>query len=183
MLACNQIGRNLSVAISRYFYNKNTQEHAVLKEQNRISRELHDSLAQQLSAVANKLEFIERQIVSEESLNLILPEIKQLKDLVELTNNDVRESISGLRLLKPDDNYSFAEVIEKYLTVFKKTCPDIEIDIDIAQHNLIIPFNIQIQLFRIIQEGLTNIRKHSKATKVSVSLKFYNNSLGHRNCG
>jgi signal transduction histidine kinase len=177
ILAFNQIGQNLSVAINKYFYNVNAKEHAILKEHNHISRELHDSLAQQLSAVSNKLEFIERHITGKQDPTGILPELQHLKELVDLTNVDVRETITGLRILKQEDNIPFPEIIKKYLLFFQKTCPELEIEVNIEEKLQEIPFKVQIQLFRIIQEGFANIRKHSQATKADISLVMLGNQM------
>ena len=177
VLACNQIGLNLSVAINKHFYNANAREHAILKEHNHISRELHDSLAQQLSAISHKLEFIERQILGQQSVEQVLPELRHLRELIDLTNVDVRETITGLRLIKQEEDAPFSEIIKKYLLFFQKTCEDLEIEVDIEESLQNIPFKVQIQLFRIIQEIFANIRKHSRATKAKISIKLQDNKI------
>ncbi|MDD3654398.1 MAG: GAF domain-containing sensor histidine kinase [Desulfotomaculaceae bacterium] len=176
-VSLTQIGNNLSVAMRKYFYNKDLQDYAVAKEYSRISCELHDSLAQQLSAIANKLEFIERQNNNGRVPSPVVEEIQECKDLVYLTIHDVRDAILGLRLLKPEEDDSFTDMVSKYLHSFAHRCPDIELITEIDQLGCQIPANIQIQLFRIIQESLTNIRKHSKARSASVSIKQYSNQV------
>ncbi len=177
IISLTQIGNNLLVAMRKYLYIKESQDHAIAKEYSRISRELHDSLAQQLSAIANKLEFIQRQNANEEVPYSVLDEIQECKDLVYLTNNDIHDTILGLRLLKTEEDDSFTDIVNKYLQSFMSSYPDIELNIEINQLNCQMPMNTQIQLFRIIQESLTNIRKHSKARSASISITQQNNQL------
>jgi len=178
LITLTQISNNLSVAMSRYLYNKKAQDHAVVKEYSRISREMHDSLAQQVSAISNKLEFIKRLNTEEQIIPApVLAEIQECQELVKLTIHCVRDSILDLRLLTTEEGNSFNDIVSKYLNSFAHNHPDIKFDIEIGSLECHVPMNIQIQLFRIIQESLTNTQKHSKASCASISITQEQNHL------
>jgi signal transduction histidine kinase len=169
-LSCRQIGQSLALAINKYFYNLSEREHAILTEYNRLSWELHDSLAQQLLAISNQLEYIRRKMVCDENCLPIMSDITDLQDLLNQTNGEVRESINSLRVLKSGQESSFSEVLDRYLQVFQKNNTDFKMDIHMTFDEKDIPIRVQTQLFRIIQESLMNVRKHSSATYVALSL-------------
>lgn len=169
-----RISWHLSLAISKYFFIKQSKSMAILEEQNRISRELHDSLAQQLLAMLHHIEYIHR-ICKDDTNKHIIPHIQSLMSIIEMTYTDVREAIFGLRVTKLNDGTSFEDAIKKCITRFQneadiKTVTKIKFKQQLA-------FFTQIQLLRIIQEALTNIRKHSKADLVKIDVSLVGNSL------
>jgi len=120
------------------------------------------------------IEYIHR-ICKVGSNEQLLPHIQSLMSIIEMTYTDVREAIFGLRLTKINDESSFEDAIKKCIARFQN-----EANIEtIAKINLKfqLPFFTKIQLLRIIQEALTNIRKHSKATEVKVDISSDGNSL------
>lgn len=169
-----RISWHLSMALSKYFFIKQSKSMAILEEQNRISRELHDSLAQQLLAMLHHIEYIHR-ICKNEANEHMLPHIQSLMSIIEMTYTDVRESIFGLRISKSSDETSFEDAIKKCIKRFRN---EVEVE-TIAEINFKkqLPFFTQIQLLRIIQEALTNIRKHSHAGLVKVNVVLEGNSL------
>lgn len=169
-----RIAWHLSLAISKYFFLKQSKSIAILEEQNRISRELHDSLAQQLLAMLHHIEYIHRTCKNELNDHQ-LSHIQSLMSIIEMTYTDVREAIFGLRVTKMNDETSFEDAIRKYISRFQ-TEADIELITDISI-KLQLPFFTKIQLLRIIQEALTNIRKHSKADKAKIDISSTGNSL------
>lgn len=169
-----RISWHLSLAISKYIFLQQSKSIAILEEQNRISRELHDSLAQQLLAMLHHIEYIHRLCKNEANEHL-LPHIQSLLSIIEMTYTDVREAIFGLRITKMNEETSFEDALKKCLARFQHET-NIEMVTNI-NFKLQLPFFTKIQLLRIIQEALTNIRKHSKATKVRIDILSVGNSL------
>ncbi len=169
-----RISFHLSLALSKYFFIKQSKSLAILEEQNRISRELHDSLAQQLLAMLHHIEYIHRISKGDENKH-ILPHIQSLMSIIEMTYTDVREAIFGLRVTKMNDETSFEEAIKKCISRFHDGA-DIKTitKINFKQQ---LPFFMQVQLLRIIQEALTNIRKHSSADLVKINVTMTGDSL------
>ena len=80
---------------------------------------------------------------------------------------DVREGIVGLRTL-PDANQGVAEALRNYLDQWKaQTGISTEL---LVEGDVRVRPSAELQLVRIVQEALTNVRKHAKASRASVSL-------------
>ncbi len=128
-----------------------------------ISRELHDDLGQALTAVKIDLGIIKQKIQDE---NLIL-RMNKVTALVSDTIKTVQRITAQLR---PDiiDDLGFVPAIEWYAKEFSertgiKVFLDLDLDISISP-------DTSLTLFRIVQESLTNIARHSNATKAEISI-------------
>ncbi|WP_234971556.1 MULTISPECIES: sensor histidine kinase [Gemella] len=137
------------------------------KERAMLSRELHDEVSQSLASLLFLLSNLiekEKDETKKERLNLIKNEIEQ-----SLTN--IRNIAVNLRPASLEE-HGLKETILKYIEDYKELYNlDVSFDtnyIDLKNSNF------DITIYRIIQETLTNIRKHSQATKVDI--KFYINS-------
>jgi signal transduction histidine kinase len=169
-----RINWHLSIAIGKYFFIKQAKSMTILEEQSRISRELHDSLSQQLLAMLNSTEYILRTCKIEADNNLI-QHMNALSSLIEMTYADVREAIFGLRITNIHDETTFGDAVKKCINHFQSSS-GFSIDANICFKQQL-PYFIQIQLLRIIQEALANIRKHSKADLINLDLSQTDNSL------
>ncbi len=132
-------------------------------ERKSIARELHDDLGQALTAVKIDLGIIKRS-VSEENL---LIKIDKLSALVGDTIKSVQRLTSQLR---PEiiDDLGLEAAIEWYTKEFG-TRNNIDVLLDIDSGISVSPDD-SITLFRIMQESLTNIARHSGASQVKISL-------------
>lgn len=129
-----------------------------------ISRELHDDLGQALTAVKIDLGIIKQKISGNEE---VVSKINKLSALVGDTIKTVQRLTSELR---PDiiDDLGLEAAIEWYANEFAQRT-GIEIVLTIDQGITILPGE-SLTIFRITQESLTNIARHSKATKVDIEL-------------
>ncbi len=140
---------------------KEVESLATELERTRIAQEIHDSLGHTLTSLNIQLEvsrkFFERdQKRAYEALDLA-------KQLAGQSLTDVRTAIQSIR--QPD--FDLKESINS-LTKQMQANQQLEILLDISTEN--IPKAIGYQLFRIVQECLTNVMKHAEATQVKVSL-------------
>ena len=137
------------------------------EERTRISRELHDELGQALSILQMDLSWLENRLPGGKEW---LEKITSMSELLENTMQTVQE-IS--RELRPSllDNLGLLAAIEWQTQEFQKRsgirCEINEISEEIEPNP-----EISTTLFRILQEALTNIVRHSKAKCVEVSLKI-----------
>lgn len=128
-----------------------------------ISRELHDDLGQALTAVKIDLGII-RQSISDNDAGLRLNKVAAL---VGETIKTVQRLTSQLR---PEiiDDLGLGPAIEWYTNEFAQRI-GVEVFLDIDPVITISP-NISLIIFRIMQESLTNIARHSRATRVDIAL-------------
>ncbi len=137
-------------------------------ERDRIARELHDSLAQVLGVIHLQLRALETR-AKDEATSGMADQLGEIANTADEAYRDVREAILGLReTVREDDGLegSLGEYLRKYSRqtgiATKLTC---EGD---TRHAL--PPRAEVQLLRVVQEALTNIRKHSRATHVEVTI-------------
>jgi two-component system sensor histidine kinase UhpB len=135
------------------------------EERRRIARELHDELGQRLTAL--KLEMIACQ---RDHLNLGVDERAQLMlDMLDETVASTRRIAMDLRPLMLDD-LGLTEAIDWLVTEFNRRT-GIEVDARLDEDVRDLPAHLSTTLYRIVQEALTNITRHARATRVSISLK------------
>jgi signal transduction histidine kinase len=156
-----------AIAIDNAYLHQRVASLAVAQERLRIAHEMHDGIAQVLGYVNTKVqaanEYIRRGKTEEATVQL-----HELAVAAREAYGDVREAIVDLRTL-PEPRRSFAEVLEEYLLRWgEQTGIDTQLTIE---SGLLLPASAELQLVRIIQESLTNVRKHSKATTARIDIR------------
>jgi PAS domain S-box-containing protein len=138
------------------------------EERARIARELHDELGQLITALHIELDWLKKKTGSSNKDSS--PLFENAIGLVEKSANELRTICKGLRPPLLDD-LGLEPAIKLLVTEFEEQS-DIETNLNIKLPEAIMPLNENIALciYRILQESLTNIRKHSKALSVSISL-------------
>ena len=139
---------------------------AVAQERLRIAHEMHDGIAQVLGYVNTKVQAANAYLSRGKS-EQAAAQLSELAAAAREAYTDVRESIVGLRSL-PTGSESLAQVLQEYLERWKQQSGlSTQMQID---HNLGLPVAVELQLIRIVQEALANVRKHAKATTVSIDI-------------
>ncbi|GAB2490265.1 hypothetical protein GCM10027030_25460 [Luteococcus sediminum] len=141
---------------------------AVLEERDRLAREMHDSLAQVLAVINLRL----RALHSSPELRgatHALSEVDDLADLCQESVRDVRESILGLRSASRDEQ-GFVPGLQHYLATWSRgSGVQAELLVDAPEALELSPAH-ELQLSRVVQEALTNVRKHAGASRATVRL-------------
>lgn len=152
-------------------------------ERRRLAGELHDKLGQQLTALGLNLTIIEQGLPPEQCLALH-GRIADMTALVEEMTGQVRNIMADLRPPVLDD-YGLGAALRWYGAIFSKRCgiDFVLIGGDIPR----LPAPVEIALFRVAQEALNNVAKHSRASRVEIrsslagnrlSLVIYDNGAG-----
>ena len=134
-------------------------------ERRRLGRELHDSVGQSLSAVQMILE----QMIAGVRRDQAPAMISEAHEIVSRTAQEVR-TIS--QLLHPPllDMVGFTAAARNYLQEFSKRS-NIEVKLDLPDDLRLPSKEIELALFRVLQESLTNVRRHAQASSVEVGLR------------
>ncbi len=167
------IGRELAVAIENARLHEQVLDRAVLEERERLARELHDSLAQLLGYVNTQTMAIKKLLASGRE-DEAKRQVAEMEKNAKRVYTDVREAILGLRTAKQ----GLLPSIRGYLADFELvsgSSPSLEVSEEAALLSL--PDAIEIQLIRIIQEALTNVRKHADARSATVRLTVEHDQL------
>lgn len=158
----NSVERDLALKLK----NKNLMEKqdyeiylATLRERNRIAREIHDNVGHMLS----------RSILQMGALMAIHPEnplheqLSGVSDTLNLAMNSIRESVHDLH----DDSIDLKQVISEVLKPLgEKYRVSFEYDMG---HD--VPREVKYCFITVVKEGVSNILKHSDATKISIILR------------
>ena len=152
---------------------------AVLQERERLSRELHDGVAQLVADLLLRLDTIE-ELVAADRPREAEAELERLHGVADEIYADIRESIAGLRTKLAErglvgalrdyvDQFEERHRIPTRLQILTGPAPDAA---DRPWSELVGSLSplAALQLFRLIQEALTNVRKHAGARQASVTL-------------
>ena len=132
---------------------------AVADERARVAREIHDGLAQYLFAVSTHASMLESGTPPEEAL-------PKLKQAALLAQQEARFAI--LALSSASGTAPFDAALRRYVEILTSDgALDVELDVDAS---IRLAPDEQIEIFRIVQEGLANVRKHAHATHADVTI-------------
>ncbi|MEN8172571.1 MAG: ATP-binding protein [Chloroflexota bacterium] len=149
---------------------------AVKDERERIARELHDGMAQLIGFVSAKASAIRLLIKNGKSNNAIM-NLTQLEEAAQSLSIDVREAILGLKTSEQVGS-GLVSMVQNYVDQFRKLS-DLLINVSIPVEVEDIPLlaETELHILRIVQEALSNARKHAKATTVSLLFEKENGFL------
>jgi len=152
------------------------REHAIVEERKRIARELHDGLSQLLGFVNTKA-IATRLLLQNEKIDAAEKQLTELEDAARDSFIDVRAAILGLHMASTTGE-GLANALRDYTTQFSRlTTIPVDLDIDPSLDDRTLPAEIELQLLRIVQEALTNIRKHSSASQAWIRMSQENHSM------
>jgi len=143
------------------------------EERQRVARDIHDGPAQSMSNVVLKAEICERLI--DVDVEKSKEELKQLKKIVRESLQDVRRIIYNLRPMSLDD-LGLIPTLQRYIMTFQDESGTAVSFKTRGVYDDIKPV-ISLTVFRIVQEAISNINKHSKAQNVTVNLEFMDKKL------
>ena len=140
------------------------KELAVLEERNRLARELHDSVKQQVFAISMQLSAARNSLSESDKA---FASVKEAERLAQQAGAELTTLIHELR--PPTlERQTLSAALQGHLAEWSRQ-NEIEVESNI-EDNLSVPLPVEQVLFRVAQESLANVARHSKATKVSVTL-------------
>ena len=155
-----------SIAITNARLFEQLRQSATVAERERIAREMHDGMAQVLGVTHLRLRALE-SVATVRALPDVHEEVSDLADLCSEAYRDVRESILGLRESSRVDR-ALLESLRVYIEKYERQSGITTLlDTDVDEY-FMLPPRYQVQLLRVVQESLTNVRKHAQATQAVV---------------
>jgi signal transduction histidine kinase len=140
-------------------------------ERRRLARELHDETGQTLTSVSLGLKSVEQRITDTATREAVA----ELGRQVAQTMQDVRRIALELRP-KVLDDYGLVSALERLTSTFSSQT-GIQVDLEAQLGADRLPSEIETALYRIVQEGLTNVAKHADPTRASVFVTPKNGSV------
>ncbi len=157
-----------TIAIRTARLHEAEEQWTIHAERDRIARELHDSLAQVLGVIHLRLRALETR-AKDEASHVMAAEMSEIAETADEAYKDVREAILGLReTVREDDGLegSLREYLRKYS---RQTGIAATLACEGDTRRALTPRS-EVQLLRVVQEALTNTRKHSGARRVTVTI-------------
>ena len=137
-------------------------------ERKRISREIHDSIGQSLTAIKFRVENTIEQMAKSGVENMAKP----LETLIPIVQEAVEEARRIQMDLRPSilDDLGILATTRWFCREFQTTFPSIHIETQIDIQEDEVPHSLKTVLFRIMQEALNNVAKHGRATLIRLTL-------------
>jgi len=159
------------VAIVPYRTNLNLrrriEREAIIEERRRIAREIHDGVAQSLGYLNLKTKRVSDAVSSQDTAQA-LNEISDIRHMVQDTYEDIREAID--QLTTEIRNLPIVPTLSSYAREFGEN-NGIRVKFDVSKPFPHLSPVAELQLLRIAQEALTNVRRHAQASEVEVKLE------------
>lgn len=174
--ASDQLNRQLVVRLRKQVTAMNRLNEALQEAQRRLmtereeerkalARDLHDSVIQDLLGMNYRLEDLESPNHNDAQHN----ELGEVRTQIRQVVSDLRQVCRDLR--PPTiDNHGLSSAIPSLVQEWEERT-NIPVKVDVARKFGRLPEWIELSIFRIIQEGLSNVAKHAEASKVQLSLK------------
>lgn len=167
-----KISRELEDSEQRVRNFANQLNNALEEERAHIAREIHDEFGQQLTGLKMSLSILKKQrgtpTDQEHLINALMGDLNISIEMVRRIANELRPVLI--------DKLGLFVAIEWLVSEFAKKT-GIKSKIDIASKRLLFDKKVEINIFRICQEALTNITKHSNASEVTVKLEDVSDQL------
>jgi signal transduction histidine kinase len=142
-------------------------------ERNRMARDLHDSALQDLAYALAQVE-IARMIPDDPGLDARL---EQAVDTLRRVGQELRSAVNDLRLGE-ERNRSLPTLVESLVERYRGMIPGCEIELVVGEGVPATPLGeVGTNILRVLQEALTNARRHSGAGEVLVSLRLEGDDL------
>ena len=141
-------------------------------EKSRISASLHDGLGQLLSVIKMNLQYMQSQVISFDEK--VVPTYYKTLDLVDESVKEVR-SVSHELMPSGVIRKGLAESLNEIVNKIDKNSLNVNLSVEGITSDL--DSNVQLMVYRIVQECINNVIKHAEATKLDVSLIQENDFL------
>jgi two-component system, NarL family, nitrate/nitrite sensor histidine kinase NarX len=160
------LGAHLGEFFERSHIEKQNRLQLIINERNIIANELHDSLAQTLASLRFQVRILDQSLQPVGDF-MAFKTIDSVEHALDEATTDLRELIAHCRV--PIDEQGLVPAVKRAVEKFRKET-GIHILLQCEEQTLPLPSNIELNAYRIVQEALTNIKKHANAHIVRVLL-------------
>ncbi|MBI5354253.1 MAG: hypothetical protein HZB50_16540 [Chloroflexi bacterium] len=165
----NEIASNLEILQAQNYERERIRELAIIEERERIARELHDGVSQFLAYLSTKVGTV-RLMMEQTNLGKAEINLSQIEEALNDQSIEVRSTIIGLRMSGRVEYGIISNVRDFVDRVNRLSDFPIEIIVEGDPDKLKLGAETSLQLIRIIQEAVSNIRKHAHASKATIRL-------------
>jgi len=158
------VGAHLGESIEQFFIEQKNRQQLIKDERNIIANELHDSLAQTLASLRFQIRILDQSLQPVGDF-MAFKTIESIEDALDEATTSLRELIAHCRV--PIEQQGLIPAIKRAVEKFRKET-GIHILLQTNEQVLPLPSNMELNAYRIVQESLTNIKKHADAHIVRI---------------
>ena len=162
------VGSHLGVAVAKQRSDENARRLSIYEERNALAHELHDSLAQTLASLRFQVRMMEDSLQQQDVVcQIVADDLERIRNGVDEAHTELRELLNSFRA--SIDGRDLSSALEKLVqrfasetgvaTYYQQECSQVRLS-----------SSEEMQMLRIVQEALANIRKHARAHTVRVLL-------------
>jgi signal transduction histidine kinase len=164
-------GRQVMADVNRFFSRERVEQAAMQDERLRLARELHDGVLQALAGAALQLEAMSRLI--EIDPNAARDRVQQIEALIAEEQRELRQWIRKLQPAAPPSIATGSDLAAALEKLRQRAEWQWSVRVDLAVDTRgTVPRILGDEIYRLVQEGLTNAGKHARATRVRVIVKL-----------
>ncbi len=163
------IGDLVAIAVERARLFAQSARLGALEERNRLAREIHDTLAQGLAALALQLEHADALIDADADRERVQRSVRQSLSLARANLEEARRSVHDLRAA-PLQGRTLAEALSALVDDLTRQ-DELAAAFELAGETRPLPIRVESGLYRMAQEALSNVRRHAGARRVTVRLE------------
>jgi signal transduction histidine kinase len=156
-------GAQASILLERSLLYEEIEAGAILQERSRLAREIHDGLAQNLAFLKMRVAWLKRSPAAIEASQL-----DEIEGVLETALIEARHAITTLR--SEPQTSSAVEAITRYCEEFGQVS-DINVDVHAEERVPEVGPKARVELLRVVQEALNNVRKHANASNVTIHIE------------
>jgi signal transduction histidine kinase len=146
-----------------------TKTRAVRDERKRLSRDIHDGMAQTVGIISWKLDLLQKKVAASR-IPKLMTEVEEIGQLVTHLKGEAKDVINELRLRIPNDG-GFVSGLSQCAAEFTQNY-GIKCEFNVTGEEVEIPAPAVPELLCVVREALCNARKYAIASKVELSLRF-----------
>lgn len=165
VLFLSSVGTQAAVSLENRELYARGQSQAILEERDRVAKEMHDGFGQTLTYLTAMVATME-QLLLRGKVEEALSRLTEAREMLRQAHQEVRMAIFNLRQ-RPSEEDFVAQVRSLLEQFGRQTGLKTEVESEV-QGVVSLPFEKSIQVMRVIQEALANVRKHAAASKVVV---------------
>ncbi|MHB2018799.1 MAG: GAF domain-containing sensor histidine kinase [Candidatus Xenobia bacterium] len=159
------IGYQVGMALERARLEADETRRVRIDERSRLARDLHDTLAQSLTAITLQVEAAERAL--ERKPDLARERLQQALEVARQSLEEVRRTVTTLRALPQGIAHALEALVHSFTS---RSGIPVHLELD---GNMALPPEIEAELYRMAQEMLSNVERHAKAHRGEVGLRVH----------
>jgi two-component system NarL family sensor kinase len=162
------VGDMLSIAIERARLFSQSVQLGIVTERNRLAREIHDTLAQGLTAISLHLETADALLEAGDDPEVVSRKVRDALELTRANLEEARRSVLDLRAA-PLDGHDLQTALAGLCRQYTED-HHLDVQFEAVGGEAPLPIRVEVGLYRVAQEALANVFQHARAKRAWVQL-------------